>query len=99
MLYPIFLLSRTSVCIIYSVLHFVNKKERYFQNIFKYLKISFFSFIIFCTYSVLSAITGSFLDAALAGIIPPINVSITLNTINVAAFANVSVALSGIFPA
>ena len=37
-------------------------------------------------YSVLNAITGSFLDAALAGIIPPINVSIILNIINITAF-------------
>lgn len=33
----------------------------------------------FFIYSVLKAITGSFLDAAFAGINPPINVSITLN--------------------
>ena len=36
-------------------------------------------------YSVLNAITGSFLEAALAGISPPINVSIILSTTSIAA--------------
>ena len=37
-------------------------------------------------YSVLNAITGSFFDAAFAGIDPPISVSIMLSTTSIIAF-------------
>ena len=44
-------------------------------------------------YSVLKAITGSFLLAALAGIIPPIKVKIILNIINIPALLGFKIAL------
>ena len=49
-------------------------------------------------HSVLSAITGSFLEAAFAGIKPPIKVSIMLNATNIAAFVKYKVTFKGMFP-
>ena len=40
---------------------------------------------VFCFYSDLSAVTGSFFAAFFDGISPPISVSITLNTIRISA--------------
>ena len=47
--------------------------------VFVKIKRELWKFIVLFFYSVLNAITGSFLDAALAGIKPPIKVSTTLN--------------------
>ena len=44
-------------------------------------------------YSVLNALTGSFLEANLAGIKPEINVKIVLIEINVIAFCKVNIAI------
>ena len=49
-------------------------------------------------HSVLSAITGSFFDAAFAGIKPPISVSIILKITSIIAFFVYNVTFNGMFP-
>ena len=49
-------------------------------------------------YSLLNAVTGSFLAACLDGINPPIRVKITLNTINTIAPVNGNAALIALLP-
>ena len=67
------------------IIHNISFKSYYINNI-KNKKLIFIikNFKInWSFYSVLSAITGSFLDAAFDGIIPPINVNMTLNIIRI----------------
>ena len=54
--------------------------------------------IILLFYSVLNASTGSFLDAALAGIKPPIRVKAIVSILSLTALDILSEALSGMLP-